>query len=175
MANSFYQPGETIQFAGNATDFADAPLSAGSLTWTVEFCDTNSTNIVAGPISGVSAGNYSIPSDGEEATNGFHRIILVATDTFGRAATNCVDIFPNPTNTDWTAYYPFDNGAADANGFFNGSLQNGATTPSDSDSRAGFEFKRREPIRQSADGHWCDENILRLGELEWRQRQAAHF
>jgi hypothetical protein len=132
LANSFYQPGTAIQFAGNATDFADAPLATDSLTWTVEFCDTNATNIVAGPISGVSAGNYSIPPDGEEATNGFHHIILVATDTLGRAATNFVDIFPNPTNTDWTAYYPFDNGAADANGFFDGSLQNSATTPSDS-------------------------------------------
>jgi hypothetical protein len=131
-ANSFYQPGETIPFAGNAMDFADAPLSAGSLTWTVEFCDTNSTNIVAGPFFGISGGNYSIPSDGEEATNGFHRIILAATDTLGRAATNCVDIFPNPTNTDWTAFYSFNSGAADANGFFNGFLQNSATTPSDS-------------------------------------------
>jgi arabinan endo-1,5-alpha-L-arabinosidase len=131
-ANSFYRPGETIQFAGTATDFADTPLSADSLTWTVEFCDTNSTNVVAGPFSGSSGGSFSIPPDGEEATNGFYSIMLAATDTLGRAATNCVDIFPNPTNTDWTAYYPFDNGAVDANGFFNGSLVNGATTPSDS-------------------------------------------
>jgi Glycosyl hydrolases family 43/Concanavalin A-like lectin/glucanases superfamily len=130
-ANSFYQPGDTIRFAGNAMDFANAPLSAGSLTWTLEFCDTNSTNIVAGPISGISGGNYAVPSDGEEATNGFHRIILAVTDTFGRGATNCVDIFPNPTNTDWTAFYSFANGAADSNGFFNGSLV-GATTPADS-------------------------------------------
>jgi arabinan endo-1,5-alpha-L-arabinosidase len=132
VANSFYQPGGTIQFSGSAMDFADAPLSADSLTWTVEFCDTNSTNIVAGPFSGTGGGSFSVPADGEEATNGFHRIILAATDTLGRAATNCVDIFPNPTNTVWTAFYPFDNGATDANGFFNGSLVNGATTPSDS-------------------------------------------
>ena len=130
-ADSFYQPGETISFAGNATDFADTPLSADSLTWTVEFCDTNSTNIVAGPYSGISGGSFTIPPDGEQATNGFYSIILAATDTLGRAATNCADIFPNPTNTEWAAFYPFDNGAADANGFFNGSLVNGATTASD--------------------------------------------
>jgi arabinan endo-1,5-alpha-L-arabinosidase len=131
VANSFYQSGETIAFAGNATDFADVPLSADSLTWTVEFCDTNATNIVAGPFFGISGGNFSIPLDGDEATNGFYQIILAVTDTLGRAATNCVDIFPNPTNTDWTAFYPFDDGATDANGFFNGSLV-GATTPADS-------------------------------------------
>jgi Glycosyl hydrolases family 43/Concanavalin A-like lectin/glucanases superfamily len=131
LAGSSYQPGETIRFAGTATDFADVPLATGSLTWTVEFCDTNSTNIVAGPISGIGDGNYNIPSDGDEATIGYHRIILVATDTLGRAATNCVDIFPNPTNMDWTASYPFDNGAVDANGLFNGSLQSGASTSTD--------------------------------------------
>ena len=130
-ADSFYQPGETIQFAGTATDFADTPLAVTGLTWTVEFCDTNSTNVVAGPVSGISGGSFSIPSSGEEATNGFYCILLAATDTLGRTATNCVDIFPNPTNTEWTAYYPFDNGAADANGLFNGSLQNGATTAAD--------------------------------------------
>jgi len=130
-ANSFYQPGGTISFAGSAMDFADTPLSVTGLTWTVEFCDTNSTNIVAGPFSGIGGGNYVVPSDGGEATNGFHRIVLASTDTLGRAAANYVDIFPNPTNAEWTAFYPFDNGATDANGFFNGSLA-GATTSSDS-------------------------------------------
>jgi hypothetical protein len=130
-ANSFYQPGGTVQFAGTATDFADSPLSAAALTWTVEYCDTNSTNMVVGPLSGVSGGTFSIPASGEGATNGFYRIDLAATDTLGRAATNSVEIFPDPTNTDWTAYYPFDNGAADANGAFNGALVNGAGTPDD--------------------------------------------
>jgi hypothetical protein len=130
-ANSFYQPGETIPFTGTATDFADAPLSAMDLTWTVEFCDTNSTNIVAGPFHGVSGGSFSIPATGELATNGFYSILLTATDPLGRSATNYVQIFPNPTNTDWTAYYAFINGAADASGLFNGTLVNGATTPSD--------------------------------------------
>jgi hypothetical protein len=131
-AGSFYQPGATVQFAGTAVDFADSPLSAAALTWTVEFCDTNSTNIVAGPFSGVSGGSFSVPAAGEEATNGFYRISLAATDTFGRPATNSVDIYPNPTNTDWIAYYPFTNGAADADGFFNGALLNGAGTSADS-------------------------------------------
>ena len=130
-ANAFYQPGETVQFAGTATDFADVPLSATGLTWTVEFCDTNSTNLFAGPFSGGAGGSFTIPTSGEGATNGFYSIMLTATDTFGRTATRCVDIYPNPTNTDWTAYYSFDNGANDANGYFNGTLLNGATTPND--------------------------------------------
>jgi hypothetical protein len=130
-ANSCYQPGETIQFSGTALDFADSPLTATGMNWTVEFCDTNSTNIVAGPFSGVSSGSFLIPATGEPATNGYYSIMLTATDRVGRSATNCINIFPNPTNTDWTVFYPFNNGATDANGFFNGSLINGATTPAD--------------------------------------------
>jgi hypothetical protein len=131
-ANSYFQPGETISFSGNAMDYADVPLSAGDLTWTIEFCDTNGTNIVAGPFAGASGGSFSVPASGEQATNGLYRVTLVATDSLGRSATNCADIYPNPTNTTWTSYYTFNNGVADANGYFNGTLVNGASTPSDS-------------------------------------------
>ena len=127
-ANSFYQPGETVQFAGSALDFADNPLSAAALTWTVQYCGTNSTNIVAGPFTGTANGSFSIPVIGDPATNGYYLINLAATDALGRTATNSVSIFPNPTNSGWMASYPFDNGAADANGLFNGSLFGGAAT-----------------------------------------------
>jgi hypothetical protein len=130
LAGSAYQPGDTVSFAGNATDFTDTPLSITGLTWTVEFHDTGLTNIVFGPMTGAGGGSFTIPSSGEEATNGFHRIVLVATDTLGRTATNNMDICPGPSN--WTAFYPFDNGAVDANGLFSGSLMNGATTSTDS-------------------------------------------
>jgi hypothetical protein len=128
---SHYQPGGTVRFAGSATDFADSPLSVTSLTWTVEFHDTNSTSVVLGPLSGIGGGSFTLPSSGEESTNGFHRIVLSATDTLGRTGTNCVDVSPGPPDTNWTAFYPFDNGAADANGNFNGTLAAGNTTSSD--------------------------------------------
>lgn len=129
LAGSAYQPGDTVSFAGSAADFMDAPLSATGLTWTVEFHDTGVTNVVLGPVTGVGNGSFTIPAGGEEATNGFHRIVLVATDTLGRTATNDMDLYPGPAG--WTAFYPFDNGAADANGSFNGTLVSGATTPAD--------------------------------------------
>jgi hypothetical protein len=131
-AGMHYQPGDTIQFSGAATDFADTPLSVTGLTWTVEFHDTGVTNIVFGPLAGAGSGGFNIPSGGAEATNGFHRIVLVATDTLGRLATNFVDVLPGPANSDWTALYPFNGNAADMYGLFNGTLQNGATTPADS-------------------------------------------
>ena len=132
VAGTYYQPGDTVAFAGAATDFADMPLSVTGLTWTVEFHDTGVTNVVLGPLAGAGSGNFIIPMGGAEATNGFHRIILVAADTLGRLATNFVDVLPNATNPDWAASYPFNGNAADAYGLFNGTLQNGATTPTDS-------------------------------------------
>jgi Glycosyl hydrolases family 43/Concanavalin A-like lectin/glucanases superfamily len=131
-AGTHYQPGETIRFSGAATDFMDMPLSVTGLTWTVEFHDAGVTNVVAGPVAGVGYGEFSLPSDGPEATNGFHRIVLVATDTLGRQVTNSVDVYPGLANSDWTAFYPFNGNAADAFGLNNGTLQNGATTPADS-------------------------------------------
>jgi Glycosyl hydrolases family 43/Concanavalin A-like lectin/glucanases superfamily len=126
-----YQPGGTVQFAGAATEYADTPLSVTGLTWTVEFHDTGVTNVVLGPLNGVGGGSFTIPSDGGESTNGFHRVVLAATDTLGRMATNFVDVFPGPANSDWTAFYPFNTNAADVYGLFNGTLQNSATTPTD--------------------------------------------
>jgi hypothetical protein len=127
-----YQSGSTVQFAGAATEYADTPLSVTGLTWTVEFHDTGVTNVVLDPLNGVGGGSFTIPSNGGESTNGFHRVVLAATDTLGRMATNFVDVFPGPANADWTAFYPFNGNANDAYGLFNGTLQNGATTPTDS-------------------------------------------
>jgi len=126
----YFQPGSVIQFAGTATDFADNPLSAAALTWTVEFCGTNATNTVLGPLAGVGSGSFVVPSD-PSTTNGFYQVQLAATDGSGRSATNFVNVLPGPTNSVWAASYPFTNGAADAYGNFNGTLVNGASTVSD--------------------------------------------
>ena len=101
------------------------------MTWVVEFCDTNGTNVIAGPFSGMGSGSFPIPANGEQATNGFYQIILTTTDSLGRVGTNYVNIYPNPTNTAWTSIYSFNSGATDANGFFNGTFVNGATTSTD--------------------------------------------
>lgn len=127
---SYFQPGSVIPFAGTATDFADNPLSAANLAWTVQFCGTNATNVVLGPLTGVAGGSFAVPSD-PTTTNGFYQIMLAATDESGNTATNFVNVLPGPTNGVWTASYPFDNGATDANSNFNGTLVNGASTLSD--------------------------------------------
>ena len=106
------------------------PCLISNLVWTVEFCSTNTTNIVLGPLAGVGSGSFVVPSD-PTTTNGFFQVLLAATDGSGNSATNFVNVLPGPTNNLWTASYPFDNGAVDTNGNFNGTLVNGASTVSD--------------------------------------------
>ncbi len=127
-----YKPGDTIAFNGRATDFADVPLASTSLTWTVQFVYGPQTNVVLGPVTGVTNGCFGIPTTGPSASNGFYRIFFTATDAAGRKATNYTDVFPaTVTTARWSSLYPFDAGAQDASNHFNGSLVAGASIQTD--------------------------------------------
>jgi hypothetical protein len=129
-----YQPGATINFAGNARDFYDDAIAANALTWTVDYIGGGVTNIVYGPVRGLTTGSFSIPASGAQATNGFYQVQLSAADIVGRAATNFVNIYPVPStlSTSWASFYPFTSGAQDASNNFNGTLKNGASITTDS-------------------------------------------
>lgn len=86
--------GQTIQFAGSATDPEDGTLAPSSLSWTVVFHHDTHTHPFAGPINGVSSGEFEIPVQGETAANVWYRIILTATDSGGRSVSTYRDIFP---------------------------------------------------------------------------------
>ena len=128
-----YQPGATIPFTGSAHDFYDASISDSVLTWTVSYIDAGVTNVVYGPVSGLSSGSFTIPANGVQATNGFYRIQLAAVDTLGHRATNNVNIYPLPdtVTSNWASFYPFTGGAQDASNNFNGTLKNGASIVND--------------------------------------------
>jgi arabinan endo-1,5-alpha-L-arabinosidase len=131
---TIYRPADIIRFAGSASDFYAAPLSAAALTWTVRFIDAGVTNTVFGPFSGLTNASFNIPDSGAPATNGFYRVLLSATDTSGRKATNFVDIFPAASiapASDWGAFYPFTTGAQDASNNFDGTLSGGASIQTD--------------------------------------------
>lgn len=128
---STYHAGDTVSFAGSANDFYDASIAVTGLTWKVCFINAGVTNIVLGPLNGVSNGSFNIPATGTAATNGFYQILLSAVDTAGRTATNSASIFPAPTVPGWASFYPFTSGAQDASNNFNGTFKNGASIVSD--------------------------------------------
>jgi hypothetical protein len=128
-----YAPGSVIPFAGAANDFYDTSIAATGLTWRVEYINGNSTNVVYGPVSGVTNGSFSIPASGVSATNGFYEVLLAALDTAGRAATNTAAIYPQSAAAaaNWASFYPFTSGAQDASNLYNGTLKNGASIVND--------------------------------------------
>lgn len=128
-AGATYWPGTKLDFAGGATDFNDLPLSATQLTWRVERIQDGTTNLVFGPVSGVTNTSFAIPTN---ATVGaVYRISLAATNGMGRGKIVFRELTPANPPSAWSAHYPFQTDAADANGHFAGTLLGGASIQTD--------------------------------------------
>lgn len=124
-----WSPGAPIDFAGDATDFADIPLGASNLTWQIQYSDGTSTNLVFGPLSGISSGSYFVPAN--FSGTGVFNVILTATDLSNRQATVSTSLAFTNGLANWASFYPFTTGAQDASNHFNGTLVNGASIQTD--------------------------------------------
>ena len=123
-----------MRFAGNATDFADLPLAATSLRWRIEYRADGQTNLVLGPLAGVTNGSYNSPGSGPAATNAYYHVSLEGIDGAGRRASASVDVLPSSAaeaSNHWASFYPFDAGGQDSSNRFPGVLLNGASIQSD--------------------------------------------
>jgi arabinan endo-1,5-alpha-L-arabinosidase len=120
-----WSPGAPIDFAGDATDFADLPLGASNLTWQIQYSDSTATNTVFGPISGVSSGTYLVPAN--FSGTGIFNVILTAIDSSNRQATASDSLSLTNGSASRASFYPFTTGAQDASNHFNGALVNGAS------------------------------------------------
>lgn len=123
-------PGGAIRFRGSATDFISVPLTASNLTWQIHYLNSGVTNVVMGPVTGLSEGGYTVPAN---ITNGLYRVFLTATDNLGRRATNSVNVYASAIagSNAWSSFYPFTSNALDASNNFNGTLVNGASFAND--------------------------------------------
>jgi hypothetical protein len=102
QGGSTYDAGATISFAGSADDPEDGPIPADGFSWTVSFHHEGLGRPFRGPLTGVTSGEFTIPTTGEDATDIFYRVRLRVTDSgaplgdAGRLASSTfVDIFPN--------------------------------------------------------------------------------
>lgn len=126
---STYQPGSEIHFSGSAVNFMDRPLSASALTWQISYAQFGQTNIVFGPVNGMTNGLFAVPAT---ATGGGDYIVtLTAMDSFGNVASVSSTLAPANPPAAWTAYYPLTSNAGDANGNFDGTLEGGAAFVND--------------------------------------------
>ncbi len=91
---ALYGGGQTISFAGEASDAEDGVLPASVFRWQVLFVHGNYTVPFLGTLEGVTNGSFTVPTRGETATNVFFRILLTVTDSGGRQTTVSRDVFP---------------------------------------------------------------------------------
>jgi glucose/arabinose dehydrogenase len=93
-AGAHYHAGDTIAFAGNATDSQDGTLPASAFMWEFVFHHANHTHDFIDPIAGVKSGTFDIPEVDELESNVWYRIYLTVTDSQGLSASTYRDILP---------------------------------------------------------------------------------
>jgi len=99
--NTYYNAGDTISFAGRATDPQDGTLAPSALTWTILFehhafsNPNHHTHPFFGPTNGIAGGTVTL-NFGETDPDVWYRIFLTATDSFGLSQTTFTDLFPTP-------------------------------------------------------------------------------
>jgi glucose/arabinose dehydrogenase len=88
-----FRAGDTLNFAGSATDPQDGSLAASNLTWWVEFHHGNHTHPGVPQTSGAS-GALTVPLRFETAPDVWYRFHLRATDSSGRQTEVTRDVMP---------------------------------------------------------------------------------
>lgn len=90
-----YNAGQTITYSGTGTDPQDGTLGDKAFSWTIVFHHATHTHPFLGPITGKKSGSFTIPAQGEWASNVWYRINLTVTDASGQTSTSYVDVVPN--------------------------------------------------------------------------------
>ncbi|MFO1511917.1 MAG: LamG-like jellyroll fold domain-containing protein [Verrucomicrobiota bacterium] len=89
-----YAGGDTINYAGRATDYSDALLPASAFSWSAEFQHDGVTDPVFGPLTGATNGSFVIPTAAPLSTNVAYRLRLSVTDTNGNQQSVYTDVQP---------------------------------------------------------------------------------
>ena len=93
-AGATYGGGQLFTYNGAGTDPEDGNLPASAFTWQVDFHHDTHTHPFVPPTSGVTSGNFTIPTLGETASNVFYRVILTVRDAQNAMHTVTRDIAP---------------------------------------------------------------------------------
>ena len=94
LATDTYQAGQTILFAGSATDPEDGSLPSSALRWSFQFGHNTHFHDFIAPVEGAASGSFTIDRFGETAPDQYYRIFLTATDAGGLTTTVYRDLHP---------------------------------------------------------------------------------
>ena len=90
LATTKYKAGDTITFAGTASDPHDGTLPASAYAWSV--VDDKGT-VIASP-TGITTGTFQIPLTGDGHSTQFYRVTLTVTDSLGLKNSSTVQLAP---------------------------------------------------------------------------------
>jgi glucose/arabinose dehydrogenase len=91
---STYAAGDTIAFAGQATDPEDGTLGPSAFSWRVDFHHDAHVHPFVPETAGVTGGTFTIPTSGETSVNVWYRIHLTVKDPEGLTTSIYRDILP---------------------------------------------------------------------------------
>ena len=91
---SLYRAGETIAYAGTATDPQDGTLSPSAFTWQIDFHHETHTHPFMPATTGATSGTFTIPFTGERSADVWYRIYLTVRDSAGLTHTTFRDVRP---------------------------------------------------------------------------------
>jgi len=94
LATLKYRAGDTVTFAGSATDPEQGTLAAGALHWSFLFLHAQHSHGFIDPVAGKAGGSFVIPRTGEVDPDQSYQITLRATDAGGLAGEAQVVIRP---------------------------------------------------------------------------------
>lgn len=97
VTGTHYRAGDTIQFAGTATDAEDSNIAQtpSAFNWNVVFHHHAHTHPFLENLSGITSGSFTIPRKGETSTDVWYRIELAVTDSGGLTSDTFVDVLPS--------------------------------------------------------------------------------
>lgn len=91
---TLFSGGQTIQFAGTASDPEDGNRPASAFSWMIVFHHDTHTHPFQGPMNGVTNGSFVIATQGETSANVWYRIYLTVTDSTGQTNISFRDVRP---------------------------------------------------------------------------------
>ncbi|GIF24624.1 glucose/arabinose dehydrogenase/regulation of enolase protein 1 (concanavalin A-like superfamily) [Actinoplanes tereljensis] len=95
VTQSRYDAGDTISYAGTASDPDQGALPASAYSWSVVFHHADHVHPFLGPITGVTGGTFTIPRIADNVATTWYEIRLTVTDGGGLTHTSSVAVKPN--------------------------------------------------------------------------------
>ena len=92
--HTLYRAGTVITFTGTGTDPEDGTLPASAFSWTVDFHHDAHKHDGPPVANNTKSGSFTIPNQGETATNVWYRLFLTVTDTKGLQHRDSIDLDP---------------------------------------------------------------------------------